>query len=31
MNTKAINGIHQKPTQETEDTMLAFLDAFDGE
>lgn len=21
----------QKPTQETEDTMLAFLDAFDGE
>ena len=23
--------IEQKPTQETEDTMLAFLDAFDGE
>ena len=21
----------QKPTQETEDAMLAFLDAFDGE
>ena len=23
--------VEQKPTQETEDTMLAFLDAFDGE
>ena len=23
--------VGQKPTQETEDTMLAFLDAFDGE
>ena len=22
--------VEQKPTQETEDTMLAFLDAFDG-
>ena len=31
MNTKAINGNHKKPTQETEDAMLAFLDAFDGE
>ena len=28
---KAINGNHKKPTQETEDTMLAFLNAFDGE
>ena len=31
MNTKAINGNHKKPPQETEDTMLAFLDVFDGE
>jgi hypothetical protein len=23
--------VEQKPTQETEDTMLAFLDTFDGE
>ena len=23
--------VNQKPTQETEDAMLAFLDAFDGE
>jgi hypothetical protein len=23
--------VEQKPTQETEDTMLAFLGAFDGE